>query len=126
MAAELLKRDFQVSLTLGNAKSIDLFAYCEASDNTFEIQVKTLRTSNCYLLHIESVIASHIYVFVLLHKPGQQVEHFILRGQEILDNEKTLFGGGNGHHKMAGIIMTPLKKYKDCWDVFVDPSMAVH
>ena len=126
VAAELLKRDFQVSLTLGTAKSIDLFAYGEESNKTFEIQVKTLRASNCYLLQIDNVIASHIYVFVLLHKPGKQVEYFILRGQEILNKEKILFGGGNGKQKMAGITMTPLKAYKDRWNVFTDPAMAVH
>lgn len=55
VAAELLKRDFQVSLTLGNAKAIDLFAYWEATDKAYEVQVKTLRTSNCYLLRIQNV-----------------------------------------------------------------------
>ncbi|MFZ4395083.1 MAG: hypothetical protein ACOYOU_05580 [Kiritimatiellia bacterium] len=118
VAAELLKRDFQVSLTLGNAKAIDLFAYWEATDKAYEVQVKTLRTSNCYLLRIQNVSPTHIYVFVLLHKPGQPVEYFILRGQEIIDNEKTLYGGGDGRQPMSGINMSPLKPYRDRWDVF--------
>lgn len=126
VAAELLKRDYQVSLTLGNAKAIDLFAYWEDTDTTFEIQVKTLRTSNCYLLQKKNIVSSHIYVFVLLHKPNQPVEYFILTGQEILDNEKTLYGGGNGEQCMAGINMSPLKKYKDRWEVFTDPASAAY
>jgi len=118
VAAELLKREFQVSLTLGNAKSIDIFAYSETDERTYEVQVKTLRTSNCYLLKIQDIIPEHIYVFVLLHKPGQPVEYFILRGKEIIKNEKTLYGGGDGKQKMSGILMRPLKAYKDRWDIF--------
>lgn len=118
VAAELLKREFQVSLTLGNAKSIDLFAYSEAKDRTYEVQVKTLRTSNCYLLRIQDIIPEHIYVFVLLHKTGQAVEYFILTDQEIIENEKMLYGGGDGKQRMSGILMTPLKGYKDRWDIF--------
>ena len=38
VAAELLKRDFQVSLTLGNAKDVDLFVQSE-NRKTFSIQV---------------------------------------------------------------------------------------
>ncbi|MFA5324508.1 MAG: hypothetical protein WC373_17660 [Smithella sp.] len=118
VAAELLKREFQVSLTLGNAKAIDIFAYSEIDERTYEVQVKTLRTSNCYLLKVQDIIPDHIYVFVLLHKPGQPVEYFILRGDEIINNEKTLYGGGDGKQKMSGILMGPLKAYKDRWDIF--------
>jgi hypothetical protein len=118
VAAELLKRELQVSLTLGNAKSIDLFAYSEQKGKTYEIQVKTLRTSNCYLIRVQDVIPDHIYIFVLLHKPGQAVEYFILSGQEIIDNEKTLYGGGDGSQKMSGLLMTPLKAYRDRWHLF--------
>jgi hypothetical protein len=63
VAAELLKRGLQVSLTLGNAKSIDLFAYSEQSKKTYTIQVKTLRKSNCYPLQIQNVVANCVYVF---------------------------------------------------------------
>lgn len=122
VAAELLKRDYQVSLTLGNAKSIDLFAYSEPDDKTYEIQVKTLRTSNCYLLQLKDIIPDHVYVFVLLHKVGQPVEYFILTGQEIIDHQETLYGKGGGNILMAGILMTPLKAYKNRWELFGGPG----
>jgi hypothetical protein len=102
VAAELLKREFQVSLTLGNAKSIDLFAYSEAKDRAYEVQVKTLRTSNCYLLRIQDIIPKHIHVFVLLHKPGQAIEYFILTGQETIENEKMLYGGETANKECQG------------------------
>jgi hypothetical protein len=49
VAAELLKRELQVSLTLGNAKSIDLFAI-NNKGTRFTIQVKTLRARNYFLV----------------------------------------------------------------------------
>jgi hypothetical protein len=47
VAAELLKRGLQTSLTLGNAKSIDLFAINDL-DKRFTIQVKALRSPNLF------------------------------------------------------------------------------
>ena len=54
VAAELLKRGLQTSLTLGNAKSIDLFAIND-QDTRFTIQVKALRIPNYFLIDLERV-----------------------------------------------------------------------
>ena len=43
VAAELLKRGLQASVTFGNAKQIDLLAYNPATRKKFSIQVKSLR-----------------------------------------------------------------------------------
>jgi hypothetical protein len=119
VAAELLKREMQVSLTLGNAKSVDLLAYSEKNtEKVYKIQVKTLRKSNCFPLNIEKVEHDHIYVFVLLNKPNEVVEYFILSGQEIVENEKNLYCG-KGTDYCAAVKIGPLKKhYKDRWDLF--------
>ncbi|HJP95174.1 MAG TPA: hypothetical protein VJ875_24700 [Pyrinomonadaceae bacterium] len=54
VAAELLKRGLQTSLTLGNAKSIDLFAINDQGTR-FTIQVKALRSPNYFLIDLERV-----------------------------------------------------------------------
>jgi len=54
VAAELLKRGLQTSLTLGNAKSIDLFAINDQGSR-FTIQVKALRSPNYFLIDMERV-----------------------------------------------------------------------
>jgi hypothetical protein len=46
VAAELLKRGLQTSVTFGNAKAIDLLAHNPAIDHTFPVQVKALRKKN--------------------------------------------------------------------------------
>ncbi len=48
VAGKLFKRGFQVSVTMGNAKAIDLFVYNPKTTRTFNVQVKTLRYKNCF------------------------------------------------------------------------------
>ena len=50
VAAELLKREIQTSVTFGNAKAIDLFAHNPRTGITFNVQVKTLRSNNYFLV----------------------------------------------------------------------------
>ncbi|MBN1393678.1 MAG: hypothetical protein JW959_01415 [Pirellulales bacterium] len=119
VAAELFKRNFQVSLTLGNAKSIDLFALSDRENKTYKIQVKTLRKPNCFPMQIQNVIQDHYYVFVLLNSPDKPVEYFMLSGKEIIANEKTLYCNGNGREPRVAVKMGPLRaRYKDRWDLF--------
>lgn len=86
VAAELLKRDIQTSITFGNAKAIDLFAYNPTSEKSFIVQVKTLRTKNFYPIKFDRIHPKYIYVFVLLNKPGEPVQYFIVPGQEIISH----------------------------------------
>ena len=106
-------------MTLGNAKSIDLFAYSEQEGKTYDIQVKTLRKTNCFPLKIQNVRPDHIYVFVLLNEPGKAVEYYILRGREIIANESNLYCNGNGRDPRAAVKIGPLRaRYKDRWNLF--------
>jgi hypothetical protein len=86
VAAELLKRDIQTSVTFGNAKSIDLLAHNAATGRTFTIQVKSLRSRNFFPISGDSVQRDHVYVFVVLNKPGQPVEYFIVPGHHFIDH----------------------------------------
>ena len=64
VAAELLRRGLQTSLTLGNAKSIDLFAVNDKGSR-FIIQVNTLRSRNYFLIDLGRVQDPYHYVFVV-------------------------------------------------------------
>ncbi|MEM1122777.1 MAG: hypothetical protein AAGJ18_20195, partial [Bacteroidota bacterium] len=56
VAAELLKRNYQVAMTIGNAKAIDLYATDEETGKDYQIQVKTLRKKpNCFTLHTDKI-----------------------------------------------------------------------
>jgi hypothetical protein len=118
VAAELLKREYQVSLTLGNAKSVDLFVQKHEKSRALTVQVKTLRSSNCYLIGLRDVHPEQIYVFVLLHRPGEPVEYFMLSGQYMIDHPQEIWGAQGGVSGFAGITMGRIRRYKDNWEVF--------
>jgi hypothetical protein len=82
VAAELLKRGLQTSLTLGNAKSIDLFAINDKGTR-FTIQVKALRSPNYFLIDLERVQDACYYVFVVLNKPDVPPDYYIVPGCDL-------------------------------------------
>jgi hypothetical protein len=117
VAAELLKRGFQTSITFGNAKAIDLLAHNSTIDHTFAVQVKALRTTNYFLLSTDRVKESHIYVSVLLNKPGQAVRYFIVPGT-VLANEADRFGKDFSHPTLPGIHPKKLEEFAEAWHYF--------
>ncbi len=92
VAAELLKRGLQTSLTLGNAKSIDLFAI-NHKDTRFTIQVKALRSPNYFLIDLERVQDACYYVFAVLNKPDVPPDYYIVPGCDLQSNPAK-FGNG--------------------------------
>lgn len=118
VAAELLKRDYQVSLTFGNAKSIDLFVFNERTERTLIVQVKALRSKNYFTLDPRNVTPEHIYAFALLNKPGEPVEFYITDGETLLAEKERFFGKDHETSKFNGIYYKSLLSFKDDWSVF--------
>lgn len=118
-AAELLKRGLQTSITFGNAKSIDLFAYNVTTKKTFTVQVKSLRTRNWFLISNGEIQLGHVYVFVILNKPERPVQYFVVPGRD-LAADPARFGKYFGAPKMPGIHPKTLEVlgYEDAWGVF--------
>lgn len=119
VAAELLKRGLQTSITMGNAKRVDLLAYHPGTKKSFAIQVKALRSRNYFLLSHKSIEPSHVYAFVLLNMPGQAVRYFIVPGAD-LHSTPERFSKWFLDPKMPGVhpkLLTELG-YEDAWDVF--------
>lgn len=128
VAAELLKRGFQTSVTFGNAKAIDLLAHNPTIDHTFAVQVKSLRTTNYFLISKERVKATHIYVFVLLNRPGESVRYFIVPGS-VLAYEADRFGQDFAHPTLPGIHPKQLAEFAEAWHYFdavpIEPKVNV-
>lgn len=118
---KLFKRGIQASLTLGNAKSIDIFAHNPRNGKNFNIQVKSLRKRNCFLIRREAIDPEHIYVFIILNKPEENEDYYIVKGSEILSDLNKFFGScysGENVSSMPAINYGPLRKYKDNWQIF--------
>ncbi len=120
-AGKLFKRRFQVSITLGNAKGIDLFVYNPDIDRTFAVQVKSLRKKNCFPIKREDIKPTHVYVFVILNGSEQAEDYFILNGRTILENLNHFFGNSYTRQtpsNFPAINYGPLREYRDNWKVF--------
>lgn len=115
VAAELLKRNLQVSVTFGNAKSIDLLAVNE-NGFTYKVQVKSVRVRNFFLIPRAAIKPDQVYVFVILNQPGQPVDYFIASGSQLLDNELT--NRFLDVPKGPGIRYKDLESFRDQWSVF--------
>lgn len=117
VAAELLKRGIQTSVTFGNAKSIDLLAHNPSTGQNFTVQVKALRKKNYFPIKPRSVREAHIYVFVLLNAPGEAVQYFVVPG-EVLVNDQERFGKDFQHPTFPGIHPKMLGDYENAWHHF--------
>lgn len=119
VAAELLKRGFQTSITLGNAKAVDLLAIHPTSGRRITVQVKAVRRKNAWPISHKAVFAEHVYVFVILNAPGQPVEYFVVPGEK-LANEPELFSKWFIDPKFPGIEPKTLKNqgFSDAWEYF--------
>ena len=114
VAAELFKRDFQVSMTLGNAKEVDLIIRTPKK-KTLSIQVKALQDKNCFTLAVNKVVPHDIYVFVFLYDDKNHPDYFILTGSEILSDKKLYYGSSLNSSRQT-INYGPLFKHKNRWD----------
>ncbi len=117
VAAELLKRGLQTSLTLGNAKSIDLFAVNDKGTQ-FTIQVKALRSLNYFLIDLERVQDACYYVFVVLNKPTVPPDYYIVPGCDLRSDPHKFGKWFADYKKMPGIHPKDLAEYRDGWQVF--------
>jgi hypothetical protein len=114
VAAELFKRDFQVSMTLGNAKEVDLIIRTPKK-KTLSIQVKALQDKNCFTLAVNKVVPHDIYVFVFLYDEKTHPDYFILKGSEILSDKKLYYGSSLNSTRQT-INYGPLFNHINRWD----------
>jgi hypothetical protein len=84
VAAELLKRGLQTSVTFGSAKAIDLLAMHPRTGKSFAIQVKGLRSRNYFPISAGRIQESCVYVVVVLNKPGTGPDFYIVPGVDLL------------------------------------------
>jgi hypothetical protein len=95
VAAELYRRGFSVGMTIGNAKSVDLFA--EMNGKTHQVQVKTIfnKKSGGWPIRKKQLLKNVFYVFVNLNDVGIP-EYYILLPEDadplINDYEETQRG----------------------------------
>jgi hypothetical protein len=124
-AGELGRLGYNVTLTFGNTKAIDLLV--EKDNKVYKIQVKGIQTSKslCWNLNKTKVSEDTYFVLINLHvdQPKVKPEFFILTGKEALSLFKDTKKEGE---KRAYLDYNKVKglgdKYKDRWEIFGKPE----
>lgn len=111
VAAELAKRGFQVSLTMGNAKAVDLFA--ELDGKAICIQVKAIARKQSVgwpLPRKEKIIDGVIYVCVILNAIGEPPSYYVLPPSEVRER-------GRWYETRAILDLSRIRNgdFKDAW-----------
>ena len=117
VAGELARRGYPVSITMGNAKAIDIHADTLGRKKTIRIDAKATRSKTSWPISEDAVEEGIFYIFVNLRtekeiKENIKPEYFITTKKEIIS------------HKLIkawiipGIPYTSLKniKYEERWD----------
>jgi len=118
---KLFKKGLQAAITVGNAKAVDILVYNPENNKNYNVQVKTLRKKNCFLLKEKNINPEHIFVFIILNEFENNEDYFILKGSEILNDINKFFGStykSENPSEMSAINYGPLKGYKDNWKEF--------
>jgi hypothetical protein len=88
VAGELARRGLGVSITFGNAKSVDIFA--QSTKTIYRIDAKAVRAKTNWPLNSASVDKDVIYVFVYLGtrkaiEKYEPPEYFVVPGSVLLN-----------------------------------------
>jgi hypothetical protein len=115
VAAELYRRGYNVGITMGNAKGIDILA--EKDEAQFIIQVKGIQSkkSICWNLKRDGIKPPYFYIFVNLSvNTMSPPEYFILTSEEAKSELKLTKSGRDYIDRNA--LLKKQELYLSRWD----------
>lgn len=118
-AAELTRRGYLVSFTLGDAPVVDLLAVSPGGTH-FQIDVKGLSQRNFWLIRERQVPGDLFYVLVRVPPPATTPEFFIVSGIQVMEQiarlrEHTVAQGKPYPESGAGLPWDAVLAYRDRW-----------
>jgi hypothetical protein len=122
VAGELSRRGYLVSITMGNAKAIDIFACTKDRKKTIKIDVKASKCKTSW--PAGEIKEDMFYVFVSLHKPEKLIaikgvniapEYYIIPGEKAKSLVNRYARG------MSDIRYHAVQEYKERWDLLPSP-----
>lgn len=120
VAGELSRLGYNVTVTFGNTKSIDLLI--QKDTELFKVQVKGIQTTKsiCWNLDKTKVTSDIYYVLINLHvdRPEMKPDFFVLTGNEALSLFRDTPKHGPKRAYLDYIRLLKMKTYQDRWSVF--------
>jgi hypothetical protein len=119
VAAELTRRGYLVSLTLGNAPVSDLFVH-SPSGKHFTVDVKGQSTKNFWLIQPRPSIPDHFFILVYLSKDHAAPKYFILSSDELMrkreEYKDSVMHRRKYQDELGGINWTAAFDYEGKWE----------
>lgn len=121
VAGELSRRSYPVSITMGNAKSVDIYA--NSSEGILKIDAKAGRTKGNWPINKNNVKKNIFYIFVHLQTVTQiedniPPEYFIVSGKDIISKNLISTWGTRQGIKYSSL---NTDEFKDRWDKLAKP-----
>ncbi|MDB5143420.1 MAG: hypothetical protein JWQ66_2133 [Mucilaginibacter sp.] len=129
VAGELSRLGYNVTITFGNTKAIDLLIQKELK--VYKIQVKGIQATRSICWNIDKTKVPEdpdlYFVLINLHvdHPERKPEFFILKSHEVLSLFKDTASAGKKRTYLDYNKVKSLTMYQDRWTVFGEPDMAV-
>lgn len=123
VAGELARRGYDVSITFGNAKSVDIYA--GTKEGVKKVDAKAGRGKTNWPTQGKEHIKEDVYyVFVYLGSPREinqnvSAEYFVVLGKDLKDKVVS-WAGGTRH----GVLYKSVRNYKDGWTKLGTPPSA--
>ena len=108
VAGELARRGYPVSITMGRAKSVDIYA---GTQGEIIVDAKALRSKSDWPMKKDAINKDQFYIFVFLQtgkgiNENKSPEYFVAKGEELLSKIETW-------KTRQGIRYSSLKNSKD-------------
>jgi len=129
VAGELSRLGYNVTITFGNTKAIDLLIQKELK--VYKIQVKGIQANRSICWNVDKTKVPEdpdlYFVLINLHvdRPERKPEFFILKAHEVLSLFKDTASAGKKRTYLDYNKVKSLTLYQDRWAVFGEPDMAV-
>ncbi|MFA6085821.1 group I intron-associated PD-(D/E)XK endonuclease [Mucilaginibacter sp.] len=124
VAGELSRLGYNVTLTFGNTKAIDLLI--QKGKDVFKIQVKGIQTTKSICWNIDKTkVSADLYVVLInlhVNNPSTKPEFFVLTGSEVLELFLDTIKLGNKRTYLDYNKIKKLSIYQDRWSVFGLPE----
>ncbi len=118
VAGELSRRGYPVSITMGRAKSVDIYA---GTQGGIIVDAKALRSKSDWPITKDGINKDQFYIFVFLRtqkesKENKYTEYFVAKGEELLPMIETW-----GTMQVIKYSSLNNKDFKDRWDKLPPP-----
>lgn len=126
VAGELSRMGYNVTVTFGNTKSIDLII--QKGIDVFKVQVKGIQSnaSICWNIDKSKISDDLFFVLVNLHvdHPAAKPEFFVLTAKDAMENFKNTIKQGEKRAYLDYRTIKRADKYQDRWHIFGQRQQA--